>query len=83
MSKKTNESESAPETPTPANSVEIIMVINVLLALIEQLVPKITQWANEGNITTEEQEAIRARYDALTADMDAAFGGTHWRVRPN
>lgn len=78
-----NEAAATPESaPQAQGAIETILVVNVLLALLEQLIPKLAN-LGDANITAEQQEAIRARYDALTADMDAAFGGDHWRVRPN
>jgi hypothetical protein len=85
MPKKEQSEEQLPPAATtkPQGSIETILVINVLLALLEQLIPKIQGWVSQGNVTVEEQEAIRARYKKLTENMDTEFGGDHWRVRPN
>lgn len=62
---------------------ETVAIISVLLTLVEKLLPKLTELANNGVITKEQQEQIRARYDKLAGNMDEAFGGDHWKVRPD
>lgn len=62
---------------------EIILIINALLALVENLLPKVKELADGGEITKEKQDEIRARYDKLAGNMDEAFGGDHWKVRPD
>lgn len=62
---------------------ETVAIISVLLTLVEKLLPKLTELASNGKITKEQQEQIRARYDKLAGNMDEAFGGDHWKVRPD
>jgi hypothetical protein len=53
--------------------------------LLEQFIPKIQGWMSDsgGTITKDQQDEIRRRYDELRNNMDSAFGGDHWRVRPD
>lgn len=62
---------------------ETVAIIAALLGLVEKLIPKLTELAAGGVITKAKQDEIRARYDKLANNMDEAFGGEHWKVRPD
>lgn len=62
---------------------ETILIISALLGLVERLLPKVKELADGGEITKEKQDEIRRRYNELSGDLDAAFGGDHWKVRPD
>lgn len=64
-------------------SVETILLISGILTLLEKFIPKIKEWTEGGVITKEVQDEIRARYDKLAGNLDEAFGGDHWKVRPD
>ena len=57
-----------------------LALISAGLALLETLIPKIGQLFTSGQITAEEQAAVRARYLALRGLGDAAFTGPEWDV---
>lgn len=62
---------------------ETVAIIAALLGLVEKLIPKLTELAAGGVITKAKQDEIRRRYEELSGDLDAAFGGEHWKVRPD
>lgn len=59
---------------------EEFLALNAALALAEKLIPIIAARVQDGDITPEQQAAIRERYDALRAKGDAAFTGPEWQI---
>lgn len=57
-----------------------ITAVNAILALLEVLIPRITDLAKAGQITAEQQATVKAKYDALVAAGNAAFTGPEWDV---
>ena len=55
-----------------------ILLINAALALAEKLIPRLAALVKSGEITPEQQQAVRDQYAALRAQADAAFTGPEW-----
>ena len=51
-----------------------------LINLLALIIPKVTAAVRNGQETPEAQAALRAKYNALRAQGDAAFSGPEWDV---
>lgn len=60
-----------------------VVLANALLTALEALVPKIQELFKSGNVTKEEQQQVRDRYNALRAAGDSAFTGPEWEIEPD
>lgn len=56
-----------------------IALANAALALLELLLPKIQEGVKTGDVSVEDQAAVRSKYEALRAQGDAAFSGPGWQ----
>ena len=69
------------ETKTNMSAIAVLGLINAFLALVEQLLP-VLKTLNGGDITAEQQAALRARYENLRDNLDQQFSGPEWQVEP-
>lgn len=60
-----------------------LILANALMTALEQLVPKIQGLVKSGDVTKEEQQQVRDRYNALRAAGDSAFTGPEWEIDPD
>ncbi len=60
-----------------------IALANALIAGLEILIPKLSEWFKSGEISVEEQQKTRDRYLALRSQGDGAFAGPEWEVIPD
>jgi hypothetical protein len=58
------------------NAQEILILLNAGLMLVEQYGPKLTELLQSGDVTTEQQAALKARINALRDG--SAFQGPEW-----
>lgn len=59
---------------------EEIALANAALGLVELLIPRIKQLAQSGQISPEQQQAVRDKYNSLRKAGDAAFAGPEWQT---
>jgi hypothetical protein len=57
----------------------ILSLATVAIDLVEKLLPAIDQLRLKGNITAEQQQQVRARYESLKARADGQFSGPEWQ----
>jgi hypothetical protein len=57
-----------------------IAAANAALALAETLIPKIQEWAKNGDVTPEQEASVRARLLSLRARAGGEFSGPEWQV---
>jgi hypothetical protein len=57
-----------------------IAAAGAALLLVEKLIPLIEEQVKAGQVPVAKQIELRARYEALRAKGDAAFGAAHWQV---
>ncbi len=57
-----------------------VQIADGALTMLEKLAPVIAEAAKTGQITPEQQTALKARVDALRGH--AAFSGPEWQVEP-
>jgi hypothetical protein len=48
------------------------------LKLVDALLPTLTELVRKGEVTVEQQAAVRAQYESLKAKADGQFSGAHW-----
>lgn len=58
-----------------------IAAAEAAMKLVQALAPEIEAWAKKGQITVEQQLALRARYAALQEANH--FSGPEWEVTPS
>jgi hypothetical protein len=58
----------------------MVNALNAALTLSETLLPVIQQHVQSGEITAEQQGAVRAAYDRLRTRADGQFSGPEWVV---
>lgn len=59
---------------------EEIVLANAALALLEVLLPKIQQLTNKGEISAEDQQALKDKYLSLKNRADGQFTGPEWNA---
>lgn len=59
---------------------EEILLANAAIALIEKLIPVIQARVKAGQVTPEQQQLLRDKYNSLVNAGDAAFSGPEWQV---
>lgn len=62
------------------NPALVIAMIDGFIAMIEKLVPVVQGMAAKGDVTVEQQAALKARMEDL--DRLDLFSGPEWRVEP-
>jgi hypothetical protein len=55
-----------------------LIAIQAALKLVDALLPTLTELVRKGELTVEQQAAVRAQYESLKAKADGQFTGTHW-----
>lgn len=59
----------------------LLALINGLLGALPSLITEVQTLANKGEITTEQQAEVLAKYQALEALVQAGpFSGPEWKV---
>ena len=67
----------------PAAAGAAVAAQGALTLLNNTLLPEISRMFNNGEISVEEQDAVRAGYDAFRDNFDAMFEGDQWKIRPD
>src|SRR4029078_4391968 len=57
----------------PPTTMEYLAIASALVALVEQLIPKIKELAQSGDVTPEEQQALLARVAAIRVALASGF----------
>ena len=71
--------ETKPATVTP-QSTAILTAIQAALSLAEKLWPLLADAVRKGEVSIEQQQQVRARYESLKTRADAQFTGAHWEL---
>lgn len=50
------------------------------LELLDKLIPIIDRNVRAGDVTAEEQQALKDKADKLRAGLDTAFDAPHWKI---
>ena len=50
------------------------------IALVEKLLPVITEQFKAGQVTAEEQQAVNTRYLQLRSNLDGHFLSPEWKI---
>jgi len=58
----------------------IVLAVSAALAFAEKAMPLILELVKRGQVTPNEQQELRARYDALKGAGDGAFTGPEWEA---
>lgn len=58
--------------------VTAVTLANAALALLEALIPQISKMVSAGEISTEDQQAVLDRYNAVKAAVEKGFTGPEW-----
>jgi hypothetical protein len=61
---------------------QAIMLASAAIALLEQLLPVISNAVKSGQVSAEEQSLLLSHYQRLKNSGDAAFTGPEWDVSP-
>lgn len=56
---------------------DTIAAINAALTILDVFGPRLAEFTQKGEITIEQQAALKAKIDALRSS--AAYGGTEWK----
>lgn len=59
---------------------EALAAITAALTVVEKLMPLVEQAAKKGDITPEQQKAVRDKYNLLKDQADRMFEGPEWQV---
>ena len=59
-----------------------LVAFNLALSIAEQLIPEIEKLVAKGEISIEEQQAARAKYEQLRAQGPLLFAGPQWQPSP-
>jgi len=70
------------EEDQPMNASVVLAVIDGALRIMERLWPELARLGTAGEISAEDQAALRARVDRLRAGGQA-FEGPEWEVSKN
>jgi len=62
------------------NAAIIVGAITAGLDLVERLMPLLDKLQLAGQISVEQQAAVRQRYNQLRATLDERFRAPHWQV---
>jgi len=60
------------------NPAQIILLANSLLSAVEVLIPKISELTKSGEITTDQQNQLLSRIEAIR--NGSAFDGPEWKT---
>lgn len=58
------------------------VLANGLISLLELLIPKLTEAIKNGEVSPQEQQDTRGRFNALKANIDGMFSGPEWEITP-
>ena len=54
--------------------------LNAAFLLIDALLPQLNELVRKGEVSVEQQAAVRAQYDSLKNKAEGQFSGAHWQA---
>ncbi len=62
------------------NPATIIALLNAAMSMTEELLPLVTEAAQKGEISPEQQAKVLARYQSLKNRAEGQFSGLEWKA---